>query len=64
MGDALVGIEGKNPIVASDFGRVVLLVAVPSPRPHKNMVRESAGDVSRTIFAATVNDNKLISPRD
>src|SRR5437867_4826906 len=59
----LIGVQGKDPIVAGSFYRVILLVNVPCPVPVEYLVRIAAANIESPIPAAAVYHYPFIDPR-
>ena len=61
-GDALVGVERKNPVVGREGCGVILLIDVAVPRAHVDAIGELPRDRDRVVRALGVDDDDLVGP--
>ena len=62
--NALVGVEGQNPIVVSKLCGVVLLSAIARPASMDDSVRVALSPLDRAVRAAAVDHDDLVGPTD
>ena len=62
--NALVGIDGQNPVVGGDGGGVVPLRAVPFPVVDDDARGEALGERHRLVRAVGVDDDDFVGPFD
>src|SRR5262245_31670563 len=60
--NSLVGVEGKNPVVAGETGSEILLINVPGPCSRLSSCAFCPGDGDGAVSAAGVNDDDFVGP--
>ena len=60
--DALVGVEGENPVVGRLRGREVLLRRIPRPVAHEDPRGSLSRQRHRVVGAPRVNDDDFVGP--
>ena len=61
-GDALVGVERKNPVVRGQGRGVILLIDVAVPGTHVDALGELARDGDGVVRAFRIDDDNLVGP--